>query len=112
MWGAILASIPLLAIVVVLYNLIALTSPSLLGTTFIDLQLLSGAEWVLTVNDAIVALGLILLYAEIVKSTRTTSATMLDHLLSMLIFVICLLEFISLRPFGTATFSPSRSPFS
>ena len=102
--GTMLASIPLLAVVVVIYNLVALTSPGMLDQTFFSLQLLSGADWSLRVSDAIVALGLILLYVEIVKSTRTSNASMLDHLLSMLVFVICLLEFVSLRSFGTATF--------
>jgi hypothetical protein len=99
-----LASLPLLAIVVVIYNLVALTDPGMFDATFFSLHLLSGADWTLRVSDAIVTLGLILLYVEIVKSTRTSNASMLDHLLSMLVFVICLLEFVSLRTFGTATF--------
>jgi len=99
-----LRSLPLLAIVVVIYNLVALTSADLLDAPLISLGLLSGAVWTMSVGHSLLALGLILLYAEVVKATRTSNGSTMDHLLSMLVFVVCLLEFVSLRPFGTPIF--------
>ena len=55
-------------------------------------------------GDLLVLAGLVLLYIEIFKATRTSTASIVDHLLSMALFVICLVEVIVLQGFGTATF--------
>ena len=41
---------------------------------------------------------------EIVKATRTTSKEIINHGLSMLVFVVALIEFITLKGFATSTF--------
>ena len=38
------------------------------------------------------AIGLLFLYFEVLKSTRTGTASILDHVLSLALFVVCLLE--------------------
>ena len=48
--------------------------------------------------------GLILLFVEIFKATRTGTASIVDHLLSVGLFVVCLVELILFEAFGTATF--------
>ncbi len=45
-----------------------------------------------------------LLFVEVVKATRTTSRQIVNHALSMLTFVVALIEFITLKGFGTTPF--------
>jgi len=49
-------------------------------------------------------LAAVLLYFEILKATRYSSGAIIDHALSMVVFVIFLVEFIVVPGAGTATF--------
>ena len=102
-----LAALPLLVFVVGFYHLIVLFGVAGLGgiaSVVLSLPLVSGATLALTMGDLLVLAGLVLLYIEIFKATRTSTASIVDHLLSMALFVICLVEVIVLPGFGTATF--------
>ena len=115
---------PLLVIPVILYNLIALAGGSvettgaagqlvqsvqapisgLLAERFIALPMISGVEWVLTKGDAIVLLAVTFLFLEILKSTSTGTATIINHGISLLLFIICLVQFLLMPNFATSTF--------
>jgi len=99
-----LAALPLLVIVIGAYNVVALLGA---GTawTLLDLALPSGTILPLTFGDLLVTGGIVLLFLEIWKSTRTGTSSVIDHLLSMLLFVVALIEFLLLPAFGTATFA-------
>ncbi len=102
-----LAALPLLVFVVGFYHLIVLIGVAGLGgiaSVVLSIPLVSGAILALTMGDLLVLLGLVLLYIEIFKATRTGTSSIVDHLLSMALFVICLVEVIVLPGFGTATF--------
>ena len=60
--------------------------------------------WRYSFGDALVTFGLVLLFIEIVKSTRTSSRQIVNHGLSMLTFVVAMVEFIVLHGFATSTF--------
>ena len=95
---------PLLAIVVVLYNVLAFISGGMLTSILFSGTLISGAKITFTVNELLLSLAVILLYVEILKSTRSSGASVVDHMLSMGVFVICLVEFIIFAPLGTSSF--------
>ena len=79
-------AIPLLVLAFVLYNAIVLTMGlEALTKEIFHLRLLSGGEWVFTWGDFILLATLILLFIEIVKSTFTTTSTLIDHALSCLL---------------------------
>jgi hypothetical protein len=99
-----LKSIPLLAVVLIVYNLIAFITPATLTSTVIDTGLVSGAQWIFSVNDLLLFLAIILLYIEIIKSTQTSTSSIVDHVLSMLVFIIFLMEFILVPQVGNSTF--------
>jgi hypothetical protein len=102
-----LAALPLLVFVVGFYHLIVLFGVAGLGgigSVVLSLPLVSGATLELTMGDLLVLAGLVLLYIEIFNATRTSTASIVDHLLSMALFVVCLVEVIVLPGFGTATF--------
>ncbi|MBV9571006.1 MAG: hypothetical protein JO056_07190 [Alphaproteobacteria bacterium] len=103
-------SFPLLLIAVILYNIVAFgtgaTHNDVYGTlnSAATIHMFSGDEWHYSIGDFLVTIGLVLLFIEIVKATRTSSRQILNHGLSMLTFVVALIEFITLRGFATSTF--------
>ena len=64
----------------------------------------SGDPWKISFSDFLLLFGLVLLFIEVVKATRTTSNELINHGLSMLVFVVALIEFITLKGFATSTF--------
>ena len=74
-------SIPLLIVVVAIYNFLALITGSAMEGTLWSPSLPSTATLDLSLGDLLVLLGLILLFFEIFKSTRTGTSSIIDHLL-------------------------------
>jgi len=91
--------IPLLVISFIVYNVVVLfggdaTAEAILGKQLFALPMVSGARWVFTMGDLIILLTMIVLFIELIKSTYTSSSQMIDHGLSMLVFIACLVEFL------------------
>jgi hypothetical protein len=104
---------PLLLVPVVIYNLIALGGGGLMHYNVQDMlsydhalsiTLFSGDNWKFSFGDFLVLMTLALLFVEVVKATRTTSREIINHGLSMLTFVVALIEFITLKGFGSTPF--------
>jgi hypothetical protein len=105
---------PLLAIPIIIYNVIALTSgggadPN--GVSAIAMQLANPAtgtpvfgSWRVTSGDILMILSMIFFFVEIIKSTATGSSTIANHAVSMLVFIVCLIEFLLLPNFQTSVF--------
>ena len=49
-------------------------------------------------------IGLVLLFVEVMKSTRTSNVSVIDHLLSTFVFVAFLVEFLLVRGAGHSVF--------
>lgn len=98
-----LAGIPLLIIPFILFNvgLAGLFGSGVNGDPWageiLSLNMMSGGVFTLTVGDLLIVVGLLLLFVEIVKSTRTSNASVVDHLLSTFVFVAFLVEFLLVR---------------
>jgi steroid 5-alpha reductase family enzyme len=99
-----MSNFPLLLIPFLLLNALLLFTSAGLGVPLFDGTLPSGAVWVFTRADAIALLGLVLLYLEILKSTRTGNSSIIDHVLSLALFVVCLLEFLLVKGAGHSAF--------
>ncbi len=101
-------SIPWLFIPVIAYNVLMVLSSDVQLTMnsaiLPPLTLMSEGVWTLTVNDLLLLVSLVILFIEILKSTRVTAVSLLDHTLSTLLFVVCLVEFIVVRSAATSTF--------
>jgi hypothetical protein len=112
--GRIIAAFPLLALPVLFYNAAAamlvdggLNAPGAgarMAEVATSVTMASGALWTITFGDMILITALIVLFVELLKSTRTRGAAIVNHGLSMLLFVICLIEFLLLDAFATSTF--------
>jgi steroid 5-alpha reductase family enzyme len=99
-----LSAVPLLAIPVLLANLVAFMGDEGIDATLLGLTLPSGATVTITTGVGLILLGLVLMYLEIFKSTRTGQASIVDHVLSMLVFVVALIEFVTVPRLGNAMF--------
>jgi|SRR5690606_33703231 len=99
-----LGSLPLLALVVIAYNIIVLLTGATMETALVPISLVSGTIWTLTVGDTLLVLGLLLLFLELVNSTRTGAPTIINHALSLLVMLVALVQFIVLPQFGTSIF--------
>lgn len=95
-----LANIPLMIIPFIVYNVLALGISATSGSTDVwqneifSLGMLSGATWVMTLGELMITFALILLFVEILKSTRIGANTIIDHLLSTFVFIAFLVEFL------------------
>jgi hypothetical protein len=100
-----LRSIPLLVISFILYNVIVLMfGPEALDTNLFELTMLSGGVWTFNWGHLIILVTLLLLFVELVKATYTSASSLVDHGLSMLVFVACLVEFLLTPPAATSVF--------
>jgi hypothetical protein len=104
---------PLLIIPVIIYNLFALGGgvighydiQDLLSIKHsVPIHMFSGDTWNFSFGDLLILVSLALLFVEVVKATRTTANEIINHALSMLVFVIALIEFITLKGFATSPF--------
>lgn len=102
---------PLLIVPVVIYNLFVFSAAAFgyhdvqdaITRTF-SITMFSKDEWKISFGDFLMLFGLVLLFIEVIKATRTTSNELINHGLSMIVFVVTLIEFIVLKGFATSTF--------
>ncbi|HEY6755467.1 MAG TPA: hypothetical protein VI077_12270 [Pseudolabrys sp.] len=96
---------PLLLIPFAFYNIIAFLMPGVTWTGVIStVHMVSGADWTMSAGDMLIALAILLLCGEILKSTRIGIRTVVDHALSLILFLGMLIEFILVKQAATATF--------
>src|SRR4051812_275424 len=100
---AYLIAFPLLLVPFALYNMIAFLLNLDFTTTVFSVPVLSGRMTVST-GDMLVLFGIFLLYFEILKSTRMSSKEIMDHVLSLILFIAMLVEFIIVPRAATSTF--------
>ncbi len=99
-----MASIPLLAFVVIAYTALALIAPGWLEGVLFVLPLLSGATLPFQGNDLLLVISLFLLCIEIYRATSSSTAAIINHVLSLMVFIVCLIEFIVLPSMASMTF--------
>ena len=107
------AAFPLLALPVLLYNLVVMTMSGGLRTTeaasqfaqpLFTIHMTSGGAWPVTLSDLFLGASLVVLFIELLKSTNSRNIAIINHSLSMILFVGCLVEFLLLKGFATSAF--------
>ena len=97
--------VPTLLVPYILYHIFQVATDSGVAHEMMTFTLSSGKKWALTLGDFTIFLGLIFLYIEIFKSTRTSNDNpIVDHMLSLALFIVCMLEFMMAEVAGTSTF--------
>jgi hypothetical protein len=100
-----LRSIPLIVISFILYNVVVLMlGIDILDKNLFEIPMLSGGLWKFNWGHFIILLTLLLLFIELVKATYTTASSLVDHGLSMLLFIACLVEFLLTPQAATSVF--------
>ena len=109
-----LIALPLLVIPVVIYAIVILgwmgtgggvaAAEQALRDPLFSIPMVSGTAWSVGVGDLILFLGLILLFFELLKSTSSQKVAIVNHALSMILFVFCLVAFLLFPGFATSTF--------
>jgi hypothetical protein len=114
-----LRAIPLTIFGFILYNIIVLFSGlssvdttadgaaaarSLLATEIFSLPMMSGALWTFTWGDLILVIMMTFLFIELLKATYTSTASLVDHGLSMIVFIAALVEFLIVPQASTSVF--------
>jgi len=100
-----LIGFPLLVIPFAIYNMIAFLTPGIGWTDKVaSIHLMSGKDWTVTTEDILLVVAILLLTLEILKATRMSSRAIVDHILSMILFIAMLVEFLLVAPAGTSTF--------
>ena len=100
-----LIGFPLLVITFAIYNMIAFLTPGLTWTANIaTIHLISGQDWTVTPEDIILTFAILLLGVEVIKATRMGIRGLMDHILSMVLFIAMLVEFLLVARAGTSTF--------
>jgi hypothetical protein len=100
-----LIGFPLLLIPLALYNIVVFLMPIEWTTPVITIAMMSGGQWTITFSDLLLALGLLFLFLEIFKATRHGTRAIVDHLLSTLVFIAALVEFLLIDKAATSTFA-------
>ncbi len=96
---------PLLLVPFAIYNMIAFLTPGVSWTApAATVHMMSGQDWVLSLEDLLIAFSIFLLWIEIIKSTRLGSRSVMDHILAMALFIAMLVEFLLVKQAGTSTF--------
>ncbi|MGZ9020593.1 MAG: hypothetical protein ACXW3S_11675, partial [Rhodoplanes sp.] len=100
-----LLGVPLLIIPFAVYNIIAFLLPGLdWAQPLAHVEMMSQAIWTLTLGDLVVAVAVFILFLEVVKSIQAARRSIVDHLLSLLLFLAMLAEFLLVKEAATATF--------
>jgi len=107
--------IPLMGVPVVLYTLIAFGlmttqgagdgSALALSHAWFTLPMpITNSQWIISLGDVVLSVGLSCLFVEILKSTRTSDTSITNHVLGMLVLIVAIGEFLLFAPFATSTF--------
>jgi hypothetical protein len=100
-----LIGFPLLLITFAIYNIVAFLMPGVTWAGVITtVHMVSGADWNMSAGDLLVAFGILLLFGEVLKSTRIGIRTVVDHALSLILFLGMLVEFLLVPQASTSTF--------
>lgn len=102
--------IPLLVLPLILYNFVVMTGlagpePDVwMIQPIFSVNMFSGDAWGVSFSDVFMGLSLLLLFVEIVKATRTDAMSIVNHGLSMLLCMVCIVQFIALQGFSNSVF--------
>lgn len=104
-----LSAIPLLIVPFILFNLgmVGLFGGGDAGPwedVMFSFTMMSGGVWSMTLGDLVIVIGLLLLFVEILKATRTSNVSLIDHLLSTFVLVAYLVEFLLVRDAAHSVF--------
>lgn len=108
------SAVPLLAIPLLIYNIIAWGGQAVSSAEEIRERLREvwfsvpmpgdGVSWVISASDLLIAGSMILLFVEILRAASSGRMAIINHALSIAVLIVCLAEFLIFAPFATSVF--------
>ncbi|HEY4141021.1 MAG TPA: hypothetical protein VGM57_06385 [Pseudolabrys sp.] len=96
---------PLLLVPFAIYNIVAFLMPGVSWTgTMTTVHMMSGGEWTMSAGDFLIVLAILMLFGEMMKSTRIGMRSVVDHGLSLVLFLAIMAEFMLVRQAASSTF--------
>ena len=95
---------PLLAISLILYTVLNFAMGGWQDNILISVPMVSGDRWDVSFGAAFIIASMGLLFVELLRSTKTGTDSLLNHALSVVVFIVALLCFIIVPGFGNSTF--------
>ena len=104
---------PLLALPVVIYNLYAIifggglyaqAVGTRLAAPLFTMTTAGGGTWPVSASDLMLTLALIVMFVELIKASASRRMSVVNHALSIFLFVICLVELLIVPACATSTF--------
>jgi hypothetical protein len=100
-----LVGFPLLLVPFAIYNIVAFLMPGVTWAGVITaVRMVSGTDWNMSAGDLLIAFAALLLFGEVLKATRIGVRTVVDHGLSLILFLAMLVEFLLVPQAATSTF--------
>jgi hypothetical protein len=100
-----LIGFPLLIIPFAIYNMVVFLLPGIKWTQdMATIHMMSGADWAFTPGELLVGCSIVILFFEMLKATRLSTRTIIDHGLSTVIFIGMVVEFLLVKQAATGTF--------
>ena len=102
---AYLRNIPYTIIPLILFNIAILAAaPDVWATGIFQVRLFSDALWSLNWGDLMVFVGLLALLGEVFRSTSMARGAVANHLFSIIVLVIYVIEFVVVADAANSTF--------
>ncbi|MEO1262344.1 MAG: hypothetical protein AAFZ15_26290 [Bacteroidota bacterium] len=101
---AIFRYIPLMGVVLILYNVLAMSPSFSWNETFDTMYLPSGGEVALSFSEAFIAFALVVLFVEVIKSTSISNHAITEQVLSVLVFIAFLFQYLNSKEAAEPTF--------
>jgi hypothetical protein len=99
---------PLLVLPFLAYNLVVFTlfggDPVNWGAGMFAVPMPSGMPWAVSAGDLLLVVGIICLFIEVLKSTNSARSSIAEHMLSMVVFVLFLVEFLLVGAASSSVF--------
>lgn len=98
-----LRAFPFLALLVIAYNVLVVFGGSPTGVVAGQVRLPSGDVWSVSLGDTLVVTALVLLFVELVSASART-VSLVNHGLSLIVLLVCVVEFLLVQGCGTPEF--------
>jgi uncharacterized membrane protein len=91
-----LQAIPLTILPLILYNLVGYTMSGAdpWATQLFSVTMISGAVWSLKLGDVLILFAIAMLFVEVSKAARASQNTISNHVLSTIVLIVYVVEFI------------------
>jgi hypothetical protein len=99
-----LVAFPMLIVPFALYNMLAFLLNLEFDKVVFSIPPYSGQSTQVSSGDILVILGVFLLFVEILKATRMSTREIVDHILSLVLLIAMLTEFMFVPQCATSTF--------